>query len=315
MKMLFGNYTFSCRLANEAILPRFKGSTFRGAFGLALKKTVCTLKNTKCLECLLNQRCIYFALFERTLHIKKSTNPRVFPYQHPFVIEPPLIGETHFPTNSYFDFQILLFGETNWNLPYFVYAIEMMGKIGIGKKINGKRGRFTLEKVSDGETEIYSPVNKELKLTRSPEILSVKALKHKTQQKCRIKVNIITPLRLKFQNRFKADLPFHVLVRAMLRRVASLCYYHGEGEPQLDYKNMVKESKDVIITDSKLNWFDLKRYSSRQDRSMLMGGILGSISYEGYLSPFIPIIDFCSKVHCGKQSSFGLGKIKSEIIE
>jgi hypothetical protein len=43
--MLFGKYQFICRLDTEAVLPVYKGATFRGVFGRALKKIVCPLKS------------------------------------------------------------------------------------------------------------------------------------------------------------------------------------------------------------------------------------------------------------------------------
>ena len=46
-----------------------------------------------------------------------------------------------------------------------------------------------------------------------------------------------------------------------------------------------------------------------------MGGITGSIVYEGALGEFIPLVEFCRKVHVGKQTTFGLGKIDYEILE
>jgi len=39
--LLYGKYAFSCILLDDAHLPPFKGSTFRGVFGHALKKVVC----------------------------------------------------------------------------------------------------------------------------------------------------------------------------------------------------------------------------------------------------------------------------------
>ena len=43
---------------------------------------------------------------------------------------------------------------------------------------------------------------------------------------------------------------------------------------------------------------------------MLMGGIIGEVSYSGDLTEFLPLVRFCEKVHIGKQTSFGLGKIE-----
>lgn len=36
-----------------------------------------------------------------------------------------------------------MFGDINRHLSYFIYAFNEMGKIGLGRHINDKRGRFT----------------------------------------------------------------------------------------------------------------------------------------------------------------------------
>ena len=62
--MLYGRYHFFCPLETEAILPPYKGSTFRGVFGHALKKVVCALKRQECPQCLLKEKCVYALVFE-----------------------------------------------------------------------------------------------------------------------------------------------------------------------------------------------------------------------------------------------------------
>lgn len=313
--MLYGEYQFLCRLENEAILPFFKGSTFRGLFGRALKKVVCALKRQECDQCLLKERCVYALVFETQVSMKPPKGSRIVSPPHPFVIEPPLTTETDFPKESAFDFNLILFGEVNYNLLYFIYAIDQMGKIGIGKKINGKRGRFALKSVKCGKKVIYSDTDQKLNATDSIETLSLPETEDHTNNNFILKVTLETPLRLKFENRLKADLPFHVLVRAMLRRASSLLNCYGDGEPDLDYRGLVKRADEVSFTESNLKWFDWERYSYRQDQAMLMGGLTGSITYAGKIGEYMPLINFCSKVHLGKQTAFGLGKIKAERVK
>ena len=188
-----------------------------------------------------------------------------------------------------------------------------MGKIGIGKRINGKRGHFSLEEVKAGDRSIYSSVDQKLKV-QNPLFLALKDTGDFPQSTFMLRLNMITPLRLKFENHLKADLPFHVLVRAMLRRMSSLYNFYGDGEPSLDYRGLVKKAKEVKIVDEDLSWFDWRRYSFRQDKAMLMGGMVGSVTYEGNIGEYMPLIEFSSEVHLGKQTSFGLGKIEAEIV-
>ena len=118
-----------------------------------------------------------------------------------------------------------------------------------------------------------------------------------------------TPLRLKFNNRLQADLPFHVLVRAMLRRISTLAAAFDGQEPDLDYKGLVRRAAEVATTENRLAWHDWQRYSSRQQQKMLMGGMTGSVIYEGDIGEYLPLIKFCGESHIGKQTAFGLGKI------
>jgi CRISPR/Cas system endoribonuclease Cas6 (RAMP superfamily) len=117
-------------------------------------------------------------------------------------------------------------------------------------------------------------------------------------------------LRLKYLNELESGLPFHVLIRAALRRISSLFTAYGDGEPDLDYRGIVRRAQEITIEKSALHWFDWRRWSNRQDQGMLMGGLMGSITYAGALTEFMPLLLLCETLHLGKQTAFGLGKIK-----
>ena len=263
--MIFGRYEFTCRLETDAELPYYKGSTFRGVFGRALKQVVCALKRQECNDCMLRQKCVYATVFEPPPpgNVKDS---RMAAPPHPFVIEPPLTIKTHYPAGSSFDFSLLLMGEANNYLPYFIYAFDQMGKIGIGKKLNDGRGRFVLETVRSNDAVIYTSDSQKLNMNGNLKKLVLEPPENLPDPTLRLKLTLETPLRLKFDNRLQAALPFHVLVRAMLRRVSSLMNAFGGGEPDLDYPELVKRAETVRIADNYLSWYDWERYSFRQDK-------------------------------------------------
>ena len=47
---------------------------------------------------------------------------------------------------------------------------------------------------------------------------------------------------------------------------------------------------------------------------MLMGGMIGAVTYTGDVTEFLPLIRFCEKVHIGKQTTFGLGKFSFKAL-
>ncbi len=326
--MLFGSYNFSLTLDDDAILPEYKGSTFRGIFGRSLKKIVCALKNQECSKCLLREKCVYFQVFEIPgTHQRNGsttepglnnndpgTKNRIVSAPHPYVIEPPEDKRTRYYRGDLLNFSLLIFGHINEYLPYFIYAFHEMGKQGIGKGINGKRATFHLTQVTSANRVVYD--GKENKIHKGPftEELSLTPATV-LPAPLRVSIHLLTPLRLKFENRLKAELPFHLLVRSMLRRISSLEEFYGAGEPKLNYRGLVAKAESVAYKPSSIHWFDWKRYSDRQDQTMLMGGMLGTASYLGDFGEFLPLMRFCEKVHIGKQTTFGLGKISAILDE
>jgi len=296
--MLYGKYSFKCSFESDTILPQYKGSTFRGIFGHALKKVVCALKRQECEDCLLKDKCVYAFVFENA-------------FIHPYVIEPPDTTGTDYGKGDELAFNLLLFGKANDYLPYFIYAFDMIGKTGIGKRIKGRAGTFKLESVSSGDQPVYSSLDGKMRQHDFANELSLSNFRMKGSNALNsLEISLKTPLRLKYLNHLESALPFHVLVRAMLRRISSLENSYGTGEPDIDYRELVKIAETVTTSASSLRWFDWKRYSSRQEQSMLMGGITGNVTYSGEIAEFLPLIRFCEKVHLGKQTSFGLGKIE-----
>ena len=64
----------------------------------------------------------------------------------------------------------------------------------------------------------------------------------------------------------------------------------------------IEGAKDIAIDRSDLHWRDWERYSARQDARMKLGGMVGSITYRGALTSFMPYLLFGEYVHVGKNS-------------
>jgi len=310
--MNYGKFVFSCVFEDDALLPPYKGSTLRGIFGHALKKVVCALKKQDCADCLLADRCIYPTVFEISAKAPvERKRKRIAQPPHPYVIEPPDDTKTHYQKGDLLNFSLILFGAACDNITYFIYAFDQIGGIGIGKRINGRGATFSLHHVYANEIPIYSKSDGKIKMQPQSTPLAPSSFTEKPETGLlNIELSLVTPLRLKYKNGLKADLPFDVLTRAMLRRISSLFEYHGAGEPPLDYRGMIARAKAVPVKESHIGWHDWRRYSNRQEQAMLMGGMVGKITYENVPAGYLPLLRFCETAHLGKATTFGLGKIK-----
>lgn len=306
--MLVGRYLFHCQFTSPAALPAFKGSMLRGAFGHALKKVACALRRRSCADCLLSTTCVYSLIFEPHIIPPDNGNTKTSSRPHPYVLQPPADNRRAFGEGDAFTFGLTLFGTANDFLPHIVYAVEQMGETGLGRAGDKGRGRFALTAVETGGATLYDGGKKILAHGRPLPGLELQP--PPAGPVSSLSVKLLTPLRLKHDNHFQQTLPFHLLIRAALRRIAGLEEAFGQGEPQLDYRGLVRRAGQIVTRESDCCWVDIERYSNRQQTGMLMGGLQGELVYEGELGEFLPLLRYCEVTHLGKQTAFGLGRVE-----
>lgn len=307
-------YRFTLRPREEMILPVYKGAVLRGGFGYIFKRTVCFQpQTTSCRGCILRYDCPFPALFEPSPPpdaevLRKNQNIPL-----PFVIEPPLDRRTRYEPGETLSFRLVLIGQAIARLAYFVVAFQQLGEVGIGPR----RAKYTLERV-----EALQPWNWEAvtlyedgALVRSAGemimdygMVAERAAALEADGVDTITVKFLTPTRLKHLGHYATQPDFHVLVRALLRRVSSLSYFHCGERWETDYRGIIEAAKRVRLAQARTEWVDWERYSCRQRQRMKLGGLVGQATYEGELGPFLSLLVLGELVHVGKACVFGHGK-------
>ena len=305
-----GRYIFSCRMNDDAVLPPFKGSALRGVLSHAVKRITCTLKLQECAGCLLAGTCVYCFLFEPETAMSAagegavSTRP-----PKPYVLDYENSEKRLFRKGEQFGIPILLLGRANEYLPHLIFAFKELGHLGLGRNLDGKRADFSLEQVFSNDKLVYDSTHDRLD-PPGPIELSLPRLSGGPEENSKISLLFETPLRVKDRNSFARDLPFSLLIRTVLRRISSIELFHGDGDPGLPYKELIEVANHVATLEDHLAWKENPRFSFRQNRKMFLGGLAGSITYEGNLRRFLPLLQYGEQVHIGKQTTFGLGKYR-----
>lgn len=148
------------------------------------------------------------------------------------------------------------------------------------------------------------------KLTAVPEPLLANHKQPKTKLN-NLTIEFITPTRLKFNGEYGMEFNFRMLVFKMIRRILELAHFYVPEEAiNWEFGDLLDTANDVNINHSHLHWVDLKRYSSRQRTEMKLGGLVGTVSLQGELNPFLPLLQTSEILHVGKATTFGLGKVR-----
>jgi len=314
-QMKVGRFALTLRAADPIVLPTYKGSTLRGGFGNAFKRVVCALKDRECADCMLRERCVYAYVFETPPPAGSRVMRKYLAVPRPFVIEPPAERRTGYKPGDELTFGLTLIGKAVDYLPYFIYAFDELGNIGIGKG----RGKYKLTAVDRNAPDvagrppgngrrIYAAETRRLE-PFTPEILPIDIRPLDAGPPATLALNFLTPTRIYHGDHLLHGLEFHVLVRQLLRRISMLAYFHCDIDTAgWDFKGCIDRAGQVAVRNSRLSWHAWQRYSARQDSKIDMDGFVGEIAYGGDVTPFLPLLRAGETLHVGKGTTFGLGR-------
>ncbi len=123
-----------------------------------------------------------------------------------------------------------------------------------------------------------------------------------------IKLEFLTPLRIKKQNKFalhQEEIGLNDILFSIHRR---------ELELQKKPFERVQFNQDIKIVSKNLQYKELTRRSNKQNTKMNMGGLMGDIVLSGVDKQTYDLLKLGELIGVGKSTVFGLGKIKVENV-
>lgn len=301
-------FSFTLEAARAALLPPYKGSTLRGGLGQAFRQLACLQPGGACQGCPVAASCAYAYIFETSRGNTRVTLDQEY-LPHPYVIECLDGGQARYGPGETLEFNLHLLGRGIEFLPYFTLAFQQAARKGLG----AGRHPFAMKKAEQVLGEEKRLIWREgMRLTGVPHREALDNREREGDHLLdRVTLELVTPLRLQRGGRLVKELDFRTLLHSVLLRLSFVVEAHQSGPLGLDFKGMLGRAQGVEAAGSSLAWQDWTRYSSRQGKKIIMGGLVGEITFRGGpLGEFLPYLRLAEQVHTGKGTVYGLGKIK-----
>jgi hypothetical protein len=233
----------------------------------------------------------------------------------PYVLEPPDVKHSTISPGDRFEFGIVLVGRAIGYLPYFVFSFNALGEVGLGPD----RGKFSVAEVHQerphDSLQLYEENKSVLRHDGNP--VTAKEIESRYETGRSVTIHFLTPTRIISDGQPSAVLTFAHLIRALLRRLSSLCYFHCGSELSLPFAELKLQAESVVTAQSALTWRLQDRFSGRQGKRIDSSGLEGSVTFEApsasILAKFLPLLAAGEWAHVGKGCVMGLGKYHVEV--
>ncbi len=269
-----------------AVLPVYLGSTLRGAIGQALH---------------------HDAVAFNYLYNNRNLSDNGQDIVNPYVIVPPAINEAPYHTGEELSFHILLLGEAVRYTYPLINALYGVQRLGLG----ASRYPFELKKVThsldqrviwqEGLFNAVAARSITLPYRSLPGIRKLTIYAH-------------TPLRIRRNGVLLETVDFTTIIRNITQRIEAIAARYGGWVDTMDTARIQTLSSEVSIIQNNLELKNMKRYSNRLGEKIDFSGLLGTIQFEGELTPFVPWLYAAQILHIGRNTTFGMGRIEVEFI-
>lgn len=352
---------FRLRAESRTTLPRFAESTLRGAFGYALRETVCVTRAPSCDPCSYKDVCSYPYLFEtpnqgdarHLAGVPRAPVPyrlRAFPIQESRngaggesdlrraastgdpqeSVDSAASDRVVVEAGEVWEFCVDLFGRASEMSSVVIAAVDRMAARGIG----ASRSEARLIEVDALTESGWTPAMREGVLSASDPTdlgshvrsshdglpspaascsVPASGVDSPGGESERVRVDFSTPVRIRHQGELVQEVPFHLLIRTLLRRASSLLAFHEGSELDVDYLQVIDAASRVRVVSSSLGRSDRWRFSSRQRQTMNLHGMIGHVMFQGAggeLRALLPLLHLGEWAGVGKGTSFGLGRMR-----
>lgn len=289
---------FRAEVTADTRMPETKTAALRGGMGEMLLRQNC-VTDRKCDNCRFSKACVVKHTFYSYMEKKPD-----------YVTGEESIGyliecsdrRNKFRKGDCLEFTLLLFGESIVFFNMYLQAFCQLGMVGIGK--DHAQYRIIEVRNTRGQTLVRG---NEVDMSRyCIETLNdyIRRRKEELRGSGRWNLVFVTPLSMKYRQKFLQEFCGEALVSGAARRVQMLDYYMGKELDVPDFSAYPESVKQTVREEC------VRRYSGTQDARMKLYGITGQITFDWIPEECLDYLIAGELTHIGKNSSFGFGKYR-----
>lgn len=286
---------FTLLMLEDAVLPERKETVLRGGIGDMLLNQYC-IRDRKCETCSFTDSCIV----QNFMYAKYKKKPD-------FVTTGESMGyvlsargkKTYYTAGERVWFSLTLFGDVIAYLNPIVQAIHLLGQCGLGEK----RARYQIEEIKNRRGKAILENGSIYYKNYLIEILVDYVKERKQQLREPNKIIFHSPLCVKYKSEFIREFDIRAILGSVARRIYMLeCFEGKETEEEKFYENIPS------ITEQKVIFCEMSKYSSRTKQYMPLKGISGEIRLNQLEGEILDYLLAGEITHIGKNTRFGFGK-------
>lgn len=275
----------------------YPGSTWRGAFGHALRRAACTQPHTECGTCPERRDCPYPGFFDAE---SRPEPPR------PYILEP------HAYTGFFADgtpigLDFVLLGWANGWLQLIIDALTDLGQQGLGLRPSTRLHLMEIQQEVGPTGGAWATIYAHGSSQALPLPASLLVPPPPPSQ---ARLELLTPLKIKFRG-LRVE-PDNLTGRDVLIAIARRCEACAQLLPTLPLPPTPEEwlsDADSLIQFRKLGTQETHHYSSRQREDLKLGGLIGHVILSGpALKRAWPWLWLGQWLHLGSSTTSGLGR-------
>lgn len=269
-----------------ANLPEYLGSTLRGVIGQALRQ---------------NPEAYLYLYDNRKLSENRQD------IANPYIIVPPVIQNTTYHAGDELNFEFLLLGDATQYAQALINALSNRKNLELGVS----RYPFTLSKASHGTQQRIIWQDGVFHSIAANNIV----LPHRTLPNVRqLDLRTRTPLRIRRKGILLEKIDFPTIIRNIVSRMEAITMRYGGWVDKEEIERIQRLSTEVSTSQDNMELKMMDRYSNRQGKKIDFNGLMGTMQFEGEITPFVPWLFAAQTLHIGRNTTFGMGQIEVEFL-